>query len=178
MVDSGESVDLLALFDTLEWHYGMKVLNSLPVRERFEIYREHADAILSTEDRLGNFRRLLGEKIATIGYHLLSIFGRPIPQKLATIEDISTFAAANYKPKLYQGKVVLFRSTKRGANEGDDKYLGWGDLAAGGVDVNQVPSTHFDILLEPAVKVLADQLRSYLDRSNSQKTTQSELSPI
>jgi hypothetical protein len=52
---------------------------------------------------------------------LLGTFGRPIPQKLATIEDISTFAAANYKPKLYQGKVVLFRPTKRGANKGDNQ---------------------------------------------------------
>jgi thioesterase domain-containing protein/acyl carrier protein len=177
IVESGESVDLLVLFDTLEWHYGMKVLNALPVRERLEIYREHADAILSTEDRLSNFRRLLAEKIVRIGYHLLGIFGRPIPQKLATIEEVSTFAAANYKPKLYQGKIVLFRSTKRGANEGDDEYLGWGELATGGVEVSQVPSTHFDILLEPAVKELAEQLRAYLNRSQSQKTMQSELSP-
>jgi thioesterase domain-containing protein/acyl carrier protein len=177
IVEGGESVDLLVLFDTLEWNYGMKVLNSLPVRERFEIYREHADAILSTEDRLSNFRRLLAEKIARIGYHLLGILGRPIPQKLATIEEVSTFAAANYKPRLYQGKIVLFRSTKRGANEGDDEYLGWGELATGGVEVNQVPSTHFDILLEPAVKALAEQLRAYLNRSQSQKTMESELSP-
>ena len=74
---------------------------------------------------------------------MLSIFGRPIPQKLATIEDVSAFAAANYKPKLYEGKIVLFRSTKRGPNEGDDEFLGWGELAKGGVDVNQVPSTPF-----------------------------------
>ena len=176
LVERGESIDLLVLFDTIEWNYGMKVLSALPVRERFEIYKEHADAILSTEDRLDNFKRLLGEKIARLGYRLLSVFGRPIPQKLATIEDVSAFAAANYKPKLYLGKIVLFRSTKRGANEGDDEYLGWGDLATGGVDVNQVPSTHFDILLEPAVKILAGQLRAYLDPSDSQKTMQSELS--
>ena len=177
LVEHGESVDLLVLFDTIEWNYGTKVLSALPVRERFEIYKEHADAILSTEDRFDNFKRLLREKVARLGYRLLSIFGRPIPQKLATIEDISAFAAANYKPKLYQGKIVLFRSTKRGANEGDDEYLGWGELATGGVDVNQVPSTHFDILLEPAVKLLAEQLRAYLDPSPSQKTMQSELSP-
>ena len=108
---------------------------------------------------------------------MLSVFGRPIPQKLATIEEISAFAAANYKPKRYQGKIVLFRSTQRGANEGDDEYLGWGELAAGGVDVNQVPSTHFDILREPAVKGLAEQLRAYLDPSHSRETMPSELSP-
>ena len=125
---------------------------------------------------MDNFKRLLNEKIARLGYRLLSVFGRPIPQKLATIEDVSAFAAANYKPKLYQGKIVLFRSTKRGADEGDDEYLGWGELATGGVDVNQVPSTHFDILLDPAVKVLAEQLRAYLDPSHSQKTMRSELS--
>jgi hypothetical protein len=44
---------------------------------------------------------------------------------------------------------------------------------SGGVDVNQVTSRHFDILLEPAVKVLADQLRGHLDRSNAQKTMHS-----
>jgi hypothetical protein len=48
---------------------------------------------------------------------------------------------------------------------------------SGGVDVNQVTSTHFDILLEPAVKVLADQLRSHLDRSNAQKTMHSRNYP-
>ena len=63
IVEQGESVDLLVLFDTIEWHYGTKVLNFLPVRERFEIYKEHADALLSTEDRLDNFKRLLGRKL-------------------------------------------------------------------------------------------------------------------
>jgi len=91
---------------------------------------------------------------------------------LTTIEEISMFAAANYKPKIYQGKITLFRSTERGADGGEDAYLGWGDLARGGVEVNQIPSTHFDILLEPAVKILAGKLQSHLDRQSSGKSAE------
>jgi len=176
MVDSGESVDLLALLDTVEWNYGKRVLESLPVRERVEIYKEHAGAILSGEDRLGDFRKLLGGKIARLSYHFRAALGRPIPKELTTIEEVNTIAASNYKPKPYQGKLTVFRSTKRPADAVDDEYLGWGELARGGVEVNHIPSTHFDILHEPAVKILAEKLRPYLDRQQSSRTLESKLS--
>ena len=63
---------------------------------------------------------------------------------------------------MYSGSLTLFRSTERSVSDGTDEMLGWGSLAAGGAQVHHVPSNHFNMLREPAVKVLAEKLRSTL----------------
>ncbi len=43
--------------------------------------------------------------------------------------------------------------------------LGWGGLAEGGVEVDEIPGDHYSILREPNVQALADRLRETLDSS-------------
>jgi thioesterase domain-containing protein len=45
---------------------------------------------------------------------------------------------------------------------------GWGQLAAGGLDIKVVPGNHVGMLQEPHVRVLAEKLRSCLDRAQTQ----------
>ncbi len=73
-------------------------------------------------------------------------------------------ASANYQPKVYPGTVTLFRCTSKGALDGEDDSLGWAKFAGGGVEFYHIPSTHQSILKEPAVKILAEELRQCLDR--------------
>lgn len=73
-------------------------------------------------------------------------------------------ASRLYVPKPYSGKMVLFRAIKRDVFEvGYDRDLGWGPLAAGGLEIFDVPGDHLGILKDPNVRVLAEKLQLYLN---------------
>ena len=72
-------------------------------------------------------------------------------------------AARNYVPRIYPGRVALFWAS------GDlttsfDLLDGWRTLAAGGVDVHEISGNHINIINEPHVSVLADELQTCLDQ--------------
>ena len=160
----GGQIGLLGLFDTIEWRYLEKVDKSLRPAVRFEVIREHLQTIVFGKNRVDYLKKLVTAKLQHTKYRLFHALGRPLPQKVGAIEEVNFYAGAAYCPRTYSGKLTLFRSTKRFIGEGDDEFLGWGALAAGGVEVHHVPSTHFNILKEPGVKVLAEELKTCLDR--------------
>ena len=43
--------------------------------------------------------------------------------------------------------------------------MGWGRLAAGGVEVHDMPGDHLSMLSEPNVRTVASTLRACLDRA-------------
>jgi thioesterase domain-containing protein len=59
--------------------------------------------------------------------------------------------------------VILFRRPKQPYFKVRDREMGWGTLSLSGVKVCMVNSTHFEMLREPAVQVIAEQLKSALD---------------
>jgi amino acid adenylation domain-containing protein len=65
-------------------------------------------------------------------------------------------ARDRYTPGVYDGRVTLYRAA--GERPDDDATLGWGRLALDGVDIREVPGTHFTVVREPAVVELADRL--------------------
>ena len=82
-------------------------------------------------------------------------------------------ASINYHPQLYQGQVTLFRGGRQLVGYDHDPELGWGRLAAGGVEIHVIPSYDGTIFLEPHVRVLAERLKACLlaghaDESNKQ----------
>jgi thioesterase domain-containing protein len=90
---------------------------------------------------------------------------------------VNARAKRQYIPKSYPGSVTLFKTareiepppadwsertewiTKRGL----DPTMGWGDLAASGVRVIDIPGTHATMLNDPNVETLAAQIRACLD---------------
>jgi thioesterase domain-containing protein len=77
-------------------------------------------------------------------------------------------ASLSWTPRLYNGPVVLLRA--RGNPETppsilEDPTLGWGSVALGGVEVLDVPGTHFDLLDPPHVEELAARFRALLDHA-------------
>jgi thioesterase domain-containing protein/acyl carrier protein/NADP-dependent 3-hydroxy acid dehydrogenase YdfG len=158
MVAQGEQVSLLGLFDTLEWQYGDKVDESLRPGERIDAIREHVNEILFGQEGGSYLKKLLAGNFFKIKRGILRTLGRPIAQENASIEEINSYAGAVYRPKLYPGKLILFRSEKRSLSDGSDPFLGWGGLADRGVEVHHIPSTHFNMLQEPAISVLAKDL--------------------
>lgn len=115
------------------------------------------------------------ERIASV-LHLArkeSLIGPDIgPQEARRIIDayvVNDRAAGQYKPKPYPGRLTLFRAMEPRTfsnishNQDADPTLGWGDLAAGGVEVRAVPGSHDNLIARPYVETLARELRASID---------------
>ena len=74
-------------------------------------------------------------------------------------------ALRNYRPRIYPGRITLFRARMQPFFSSHDPEKGWGKLAAGGLDVRVVPGNHLGMLQEPHIRILAEQLRTCLDRT-------------
>jgi thioesterase domain-containing protein len=75
-------------------------------------------------------------------------------------------AFLNYVPTTYPGQVTLLRAQALPLWSRHDRGLGWRDLATGGVRVSTIPGSHHgNLLTEPYVRVLAAELRAYIDRA-------------
>ncbi len=76
-----------------------------------------------------------------------------------------TEAWRNLTPRQYPGRVTLFVAEKRPAGEALGPDLGWGALAAGGVEIRHVPGDHLSMVHEPDVRALARELQACLATS-------------
>ncbi|HZF10003.1 MAG TPA: amino acid adenylation domain-containing protein [Thermoanaerobaculia bacterium] len=104
---------------------------------------------------------------------------------LLTLLKSHVAARLRYVPQPYPGRVTLFRAQEQllaaAAVDGQpdlapavqsivrqvaDPAMGWGELAAGGVEVNELPGTHYSMLRPPHVTTLADRLKTCLERSS------------
>jgi len=163
LASKGILPSLVGMLDTREWSYMEKIGQSFSMGRRYNAYRQRLKNLLAGEDKFDGIRQFIAGRSAKWTYQIFKAVGRPVPQSIGTIEDINAFAAANYKPKPYPGKLTIFRSTTRELPEDQDEFLGWGCLASE-IEVQDVPSSHYDILQEPGVKVLADKLSETLLR--------------
>ncbi len=76
-------------------------------------------------------------------------------------------ARRRYVPSRYPGRIVLFRCTESAPWRIEDPLRGWGELAAGGVEVHDVPGTHTRMYREPYVHALVEELRAVLERAQA-----------
>ncbi|RYZ42467.1 MAG: non-ribosomal peptide synthetase [Myxococcaceae bacterium] len=86
-------------------------------------------------------------------------FGPPVPeqfQALYRVFENNLHALWKYTPGHYGGRVTLLRASETQVPTGADG--GWGPLAAGGVEVREVPGDHHSILRAPGVDALAEEL--------------------
>jgi acyl-CoA synthetase (AMP-forming)/AMP-acid ligase II/thioesterase domain-containing protein/aryl carrier-like protein len=67
-----------------------------------------------------------------------------------------------YRPKSYDGRVVLVRRSLRAISKYLDWKLGWGDVIAGEFDVVEIEGGHGDMFDEPQVQCTAARLAAYL----------------
>lgn len=84
--------------------------------------------------------------------------------------DAAIKALRAYVPRVYPGYVTLFRASKQAAGYSNDRELGWGMLAAGGVRVHEIPGYHGSIVMEPRVRILAERLRACLSEAETSAT--------
>jgi aspartate racemase len=146
----GQQVGLLFLFDTFPKGYESKVvllrkLWHMPRNEQFEY---------------------IGRKISR--YQLQKrIYRHFLPRALKDVREAINQAGMQYEMRRYPGPVTLFCASEKSLRGVRDPYAGWQSLAAGGLEVYEIPGGHVSILAEPQVRVLAQHLRACLDRAQA-----------
>jgi acyl transferase domain-containing protein/thioesterase domain-containing protein/SAM-dependent methyltransferase/acyl carrier protein len=71
-----------------------------------------------------------------------------------------------YEPRAYARPITLFTTGEvRGMRGGGERTMGWAKLAAGGVEVHELPGDHLSVLKPPHVQVLAARLAECLARA-------------
>ncbi len=94
------------------------------------------------------------------------------PQDQRKLWETHIRALIGYFPQPYPGKITLFRSRGHPLFSSFDAQFGWGDLA-GEVEVQAVPGAHESILEEPHVRILAEQLKECMRRTQGNQTVSS-----
>jgi thioesterase domain-containing protein len=71
-------------------------------------------------------------------------------------------AFVNYVPRAYNGNVLLFRASKQLPGLLADRSLGWKPVIKGHLEIHELPGHQQNILVEPRVMRLAEELQSRL----------------
>jgi amino acid adenylation domain-containing protein len=83
------------------------------------------------------------------------------------IMEANIEAVSEYKFQVYPGKAILLRTDDLARLDAIgvqyDPQFGWGDLIAGGLDIEHLPGSHLSLFKEPYVQVLAAKLQAHLD---------------
>jgi thioesterase domain-containing protein len=110
-----------------------------------------------------------GREIALAGYRLM---GRDLPVRLRyyQVQEAHVRAMMRYKLQTFPGKITLMRAVERGylgmelLGTREDSVLGWGNLAGGGLEIHDVPGEHGNVLNEPHVQFVANELKTILQK--------------
>ena len=87
-------------------------------------------------------------------------FKTPEFKRLLRVFQANVRADSRYRAQRYSGRVTLFKT----ATEHPESTWGWGDIAANGVELHQVPGHHMNVLRSPHVQALAEKLSACLSQ--------------
>jgi acyl transferase domain-containing protein len=94
--------------------------------------------------------------------------GWKMPSFLNDVKEANWIALDYFVPGTYDGTVVLFRCMNRLDTDPPDSTHVWRRLVKGEVVLLEVPGDHNSMLREPGVRVLAEQMLSYLKPVNAE----------
>ncbi len=168
LVEAGEPVALLALFDTqnpvtyLDYSQDGRV-GYLRGKGRFHLAK-------LKEVKFGQVHSYLGDLMVGARRRMrrwiwyLSYAGRRAFQwvGMQNLEVIVHLASEKYRPQPYPGKIVLFQSTVWPEGKYWDFEIGWRELAAGGVEMHRIPGDHLGMFEEPNVSAVVSKLNAHL----------------
>ena len=86
-----------------------------------------------------------------------------VPKESRVVLEREFRALTSYVPKVYDGRLTLFRARAGPLFRVRRSDMGWAHLVAGAIDVKVVPGSHVTMLTEPHVRVMAEELRTALD---------------
>jgi thioesterase domain-containing protein len=80
-------------------------------------------------------------------------------KRLLQVFQANVRADSRYRPQRYPGQVTLFKTA------GQNSTWGWGDIAADGVELYQIPGHHMNVLRPPQVQILAEKISACLNKN-------------
>lgn len=89
------------------------------------------------------------------------------PRRMVEVWDACFQAEQAYVPRVYPGRVTLFRPSEKSLRSHEESHGGWEEWAAGGVEAHEIAGDHGSITREPKVRLLAGELRACLDRAQA-----------
>jgi thioesterase domain-containing protein/acyl carrier protein len=147
------------------------MLNNLLLRE-LPISKEEIEKVLGGSDERVDYvlkkavsRNILPPSVGVAqAHHILEVYRTNVR------------AGFQYVPRVYQGTVTLFRpsislvappsetssDSEQITNMVPDPTLGWGKLAAGGVQIVEAPGKHTTMLNDPHVEIMASRIKDCL----------------
>jgi len=90
-----------------------------------------------------------------------------LPRTVRNVRSACELAAKTYVPRVYPGRLVLFRSRQKPLMQFGDPHAAWSTYASQGLEIHEVDGDHDSILLEPQVQSVAEQLKPYLEELQS-----------
>lgn len=157
----GEEVPLLAMIDMWAPGYGQlsrgQALRGSIGRLRWQVhYALHGNRQQKIDWIAGGFCAV-GWQARYRAWQLARWFfrriGRPLPLSLRHPTRLMVEAAQKDIATSYPGRITLFRSSERTFTRDDRSDLGWGKIAAEGVDVHEIAGLHRTLLRANAADV-------------------------
>ncbi|BAY48760.1 condensation domain-containing protein [Scytonema sp. HK-05] len=115
---------------------------------------------------------MIGQLYLSLGHSLSQAYSR------ALVTEANMQAKKGYTPKVYPGRVTLFRASEPSTFSklylptpkdwsSRDPQHGWSGLASEGLEIHDVPGDHFSLFQEPHVQVLAQKLKACLNQAQT-----------
>jgi amino acid adenylation domain-containing protein len=148
-------VGLFAIFDTWTLQYSQR-----PWLWRLYYYQQ----------RLQEIRRLgFSKQFQTFARSVASRIGR-LSRKVETRHDWpQAYWPKDFVPQRFGAPVALFRRPKQPFYYVKDREMGWAARSEGGVEIHEIPFDHEQLLREPHVRTLGEELAACIERV-SQRT--------
>jgi thioesterase domain-containing protein len=182
LVADGEEVRFLGLLDSYGGDYPKHrrfLAKFLPLRKRLKLlllhFLPHGVYFVSLAGLKSGLKEqmkrwFVRRMIALDGRMKFRALRCPLKLRIFYIREICFAARRRYKLMPFLGKIDLFRAEYQPPSDvfEEDPVLGWSGMAAGGIEVHQLPGDHNMYWLEPATAaVLARKLRACLEQASS-----------
>lgn len=165
LVAQNQKVALLVMLDT----YSPKLFISNPSIFRSVYVYLRTLSRLPLQDKVSYFleKTLWWQSIMNSNYSIdfelwdkYSLTHKLLPHEISLIQSIKQATMVDYVPQVYQGKITLFRTKEELRWCRYQPQRGWENLAAGGLEIHEIPGTHRGMLKSPRVKYLAEKLQA------------------
>jgi thioesterase domain-containing protein len=167
LIAAGEKAPFVGMIDSCEMSYTTRMLKQdSPGRKASELSRRlklrFAEAF-QRPDTLRYVKEKIHSRTMRLLYSVFSGFGMKIPNSLQNSYHVNWFAAVNYSPKPFEGRITLFKANSNFWDRRLPPDLGWATLAMDGVEMVEIPGDHMSLFIEPHVTVLGDRLARCLE---------------
>ena len=133
----------------------LSVLNALSPPKKWEYLKQKANE--AVYGKKSDWEKVSGELKESVRPEKIEML-----QKTVIANGQANFA---YSPKPYFGKTTLFRAAELDVFEFYDPHLWWTDFCVGGLEIQEVPGSHWTMMKMPEVQTLAQKLQACLDKA-------------